>query len=935
MGIETMRMKLLAATVLAALAGVNGASAQTADQTAPPSKDTEKLQTVTVTGSLIPQAQIETASPVITISASQIEKQGFATIYDALRASPVATGAVLDNQFTGGFTPGAETISLLGLDPSFTLTLINGHPMADYPLLYNGVSNFVDLANLPIGMIDHIDILPGNQSSIYGSAAIAGVVNIVLKDHMDGYELNVRSGGYSDGGGASQRIEFLGSASWGDLQAMYGLQVNRQNPIWSYQRSLTASTNSSPNPNTRYGTRNFLYLYLDSSFAAHYVDPGADTCTPLAHLNGGRTNYDFRPGEGYFCGSRYNVGYSTILNDSRGATAYLNLKYKLNDSAELYGDILYNVSRQVSSAGPYFWESSIATTGLFVNADTGRFESVQHIFSPEEVGNVNDYEDHNFVRTYNAFGGVRGAVGRDNQWQYDLYYARSQTNVNDKQGWPLAGPLEAFFTSQIFGEQLGTTGPYPIYGSPNLANLYKPVTPEQYATWAGFAQTRSEAWTQNLNVQINNTDLFSMPAGQAGVAALLQVGDQAWNNPVDPRITAGDFYGLTGTSGSGTRNNYAGAIELRLPLLSTLTADASVRYDHYGNQNVGGGDAKPTYKLGLEYRPVETLLLRGNYATAFRAPDMAYTFGGEQGFFQTGQTDYYLCATQQPNTPLPQCTYYTNTQIFVLHHGNADLKSVTAKSFGLGAVWSPLEQTNLKVDYYNIRIANEVSLQSSDTLLRQESDCRLGNLDPNSPTCQAALAQVTRNSAGGLSVINLKPINIANEHLTGIYSSVDWRHDFGRWGSLQLQSAYNVILHHYFQTYPEDPTLDYLREPYYSSEFKTIANASATWAVNKFSSTLLVTRYGRTPNYLAGIAPEGYGHPGAGTVAPWIIYNGSIAYDITDDIRISGIVNNLFNKKPPFDSSYAAYPYYNFTNFNPYGRAYWLEVDWKFGRSNG
>ena len=451
-----MRMKLLAATVLVALAGMKSGVAQDQDQTPPP-KDTEKLQTVTVTGSLIPQAQIETASPVITISASQIEKQGFATIYDALRASPVATGAVLDNQFTGGFTPGAETISLLGLDPAFTLTLINGHPMADYPLLYNGVSNFVDLANLPIGMIDHIDILPGNQSSIYGSAAIAGVVNIVLKDHMDGYELNVRAGGYSGGGGASQRIEFLGSTSWGDLQALYGLQVNRQDPIWSYQRKITASTNSSPNPNTRFGTRNFLYLYLDSSGGGHYIDPGADACTPVSQLNGGRTIYDFRPGEGHFCGSRYNVGYTTMLNNSQGATAYLNLKYKLNDSAELYGDILYNVSRQVSSNGPYFWESSIATSGYFINADTGRFESVQHIFSPEEIGNVGDYEDHNFVRTYNAFGGVRGAVGRDDQWQYDLYYARSQTNVNDKQGWPLAGPLEAFFTSQIFGQQLGTT----------------------------------------------------------------------------------------------------------------------------------------------------------------------------------------------------------------------------------------------------------------------------------------------------------------------------------------------------------------------------------------------------------------------------------------------------------------------------------------------
>ena len=175
---------------------------------------------------------------------------------------------------------------------------------------------------------------------------------------------------------------------------------------------------------------------------------------------------------------------------------------------------------------------------------------MQHIFAPEEIGNVADYEDHNFVRTYNAFGGVRGSVGRDGQWAYDLYYARSQTNVNDKQGWPLAAPIEAFFTKQILVDQLGTYYGYPVYHTPNVNNLYKPVSPDQYAAWAGFAQTRSKTWTQNLNVQVNNTDLFSLPAGSVGMAGLIQVGDQAWNNPIDPRITAGQFFGLTGTAGS-------------------------------------------------------------------------------------------------------------------------------------------------------------------------------------------------------------------------------------------------------------------------------------------------------------------------------------------------------------------------------------------------
>jgi outer membrane receptor for ferrienterochelin and colicin len=137
-----------------------------------------------VTGSLIPKAQIETASPVVTITAEDIQRNGFKNVYDALRSLPTSVGSVQDNQFTNSFTPGASTVSLLGLDPSFTLVLMNGKPMADYPFLYNSNSNFVDLNTIPNFMVDHIDILPGNQSAIYGSAAIAGVINIVLKQKM-------------------------------------------------------------------------------------------------------------------------------------------------------------------------------------------------------------------------------------------------------------------------------------------------------------------------------------------------------------------------------------------------------------------------------------------------------------------------------------------------------------------------------------------------------------------------------------------------------------------------------------------------------------------------------------------------------------------------------------------------------------------------------
>ncbi len=952
-----MKQKLLVSSILMGLAAalpLGSLYAQTAgDQTtagsAKKDEKPEKLPTVPVTGSLIPQAQVENAAPVITITTQQLEKQGFGTVYDALRAQPVATGAVQDNQFTGGFTPGATTISLLGLNPGYTLILINGHPLAEYPLLYNGSSNFVDLTDIPVGMVDHIDILPGNQSSIYGSAAIAGVVNIILKDRIDGYELNLRGGGYTGGGGSNQRVEFLGGKSFGDLDVNFGLQYSNQQPIWGYDRTITKSRLANPDPELQYGARTFLWSFLDPAhnFRTTYIDPGQSTCAGLSNLYGGTTDYEFRPGRGYYCGTKYDVGYSTILNKNRSGVAYLNFKYKLNDSAELYGNVLYNVSTIRFSSGPYFWQTNINGGGLFIDANTGNFETFQHIYAPEEIGSADLYSEHQLLRSYNLFGGVRGTVG--NNWDYDVYYARSQTNLTDKNHWPLAKAVENFFENQFLGPKLGTYYGYPIY-APNPANFYKAITPAQYASFIGLINTKSNTWTQNLNIQVNNTDLFSLPAGSAGFAGLIQVGNQTWQNPTDPRVIAGDFYGLTGTSGGGTRNNWAFAGELRLPITSMLTADASARYDHYGNQSVGGGDSKATYKLGLEFRPWESLLFRGNYATAFRAPDMAYTFGGQSGFFQNGLTDYYRCAVLQPNVPLQQCQYYGSTQVFGIHTGNPGLKSITAKSYGFGAVWSPTSDFDVKADYYNIRIKNEVQIQDINQLLKDEAACRLGQLDPNSPTCQAALAQVQRSptttgpTAYQIQQVTVLPVNVSNERVSGVLASVHYRHDFGRFGSLAFAGNYNVTLKHSFQQFPFDPVIDLLRNPFYSSEFKTIANASLTWDIDKFSTTLYATRYGKTPNYFAQTNLDGYGTPCSnatpnykvcpGTVAPWILYNASVSYDITDDMKISGIVNNVTNAKPPRDYTYTAVPYYNFLNYNPYGRSFWIEFDWKFGRGS-
>jgi len=928
-----MTKRLLVSSILLGLTALlpsAAAFAQVADADQDDKKRETKLDEIVVTGSLIPRAQIETASPVITLSTKDLTTHGFRNVYDALHTMPIATGYVQDNQVAsqGSFAPGATTISLFGLSPGFTLILLNGHPMADYPAPYNGIENITDLSTIPIEIVDHIDILSGGQSSLYGSAAIAGVVNVILKKKIDGTDLAFRVGGYDNGGGTNERLQISGGHSFGDLQAVYSLSLENQQPI-RVRQSFFPSRLS--NPLGTIAGRDFLQI---DPFAFKYVDPGAAACAPSSQLFGGTLVYSHRAGSGNYCGSLYDVSNATLLNGSKGGNAYLGLSYPLNDHVELYGEILYGFTKQLINTGPAFWsyfnpalrQSANGFSGDYWNTTLQNFESSQRYFAPEEMGGVDANAEKLLTRQYNVNLGVRGSLGGD--WQYDLYYNRSQITTFDSQRWPLTQPFNDYY---LGAEQGGDPYGYGFDAfATNTARLYKPLTPAQFDAMTALVQSRALTWQQNVHLTATNTDFFSLPAGPAGIAGIVEVGNQAFNRPVDPRVIAGDFNNLTGNQGSGSRDRFAIGGELQLPIFSTLTADVSARYDSYSY--AGRRDSKPTFKLGLEYRPVDTLLVRGNYATAFRAPDMLYIFQGDSGLYSAAN-DYYLCRLQGfTSGNLTNCPQ-ANKSVFSFYHGSPDLKDITAKTWGIGTVWSPSANFDVKVDYTHISISNEVQVLSTDSVLQTEANCRLGvseggqAYDINSALCQGILAQVHRYPAdyafllaqNELQNVSRFPINIASEVLSGIQASATYRHDFGRYGNVSLSAQYYVELNHKQRNNPGDDYIDLLHN-FNSFENKSRSSASVSWSVDHWTSTLYGILYGRNVAYSAPVI-----------VGSWAQFNGSVQYDFDGKASLGLSVNNLTNRAPPVDSSFAGSPavgppYYNPYVYNGYGRIYWVEM---------
>jgi len=911
-----------------ALAQDTSQTQQNTSQTPPDATNVKpkSLDTVVVSGSLINNAQIQTATPIYTITAQDIKARGFNSVAEVLQNSVFSTGSVQGPQGIG-FTQGAQTISLYGLNPEYTLTLIDGKPITLFGQLYNGTNNFTNISNIPVGMIDHIDVLPGGGSSIYGSQAIAGVVNIVTKQNMDGADVSVRAGGYSDGGGAAQRIVADFGHQYGKLNVLGSIEFDNQSPIWYYQRDISAQS-AAPSGVMRiidYGT-----YQTDSGNILGYVSP-PNGCGAMSSLFNGST-YETHSAVtsryGTFCGSHDIVGYSTMQNQQRSYDGMLKLRYDLNDHVRLYSDVLVNWQQAKFTPGTnYNWIAPYTFPGGYIeDATTKHILYPDKVFAPEEVGD--DYYSQLTRQDdlmYQADIGANGTFG-DSGWNWDAYFMRSGDNTTLSTPLRMTAPVNGYFNS-ILGPVVGVdpqTGLNMYH--PNYAAFFTPLTPAQYNNLIQFIPSSSNTWVNNSRVTISNDSLFQLPGGDAGVAWLAEGGSQAWYQPVQPLISTGQVLGWTASSGGGTRGHYASAFQVNLPVLKQVTLDLSGRYDHYAINN-GGTNNKFTYKIGLEYRPLDSLLIRGNYATSFLAPDLPAMFLGPTGQYTT-VTDYYQCATKGNNQNCGT-DYPANPQAELL--SNRNLQPTLATSWTGGLVWAPIEHLSLTADYLHIAITNEVMPQDADTLMRQESQCLLGQLPAGSPDCAAAAAQVIRSPlTNQVTNLVLYYVNISNEVTDSVTTEAKYQFSPTRFGTFSAQLDYNDMLKHQYQIYPGSLPVNELSNPLYNAGFKSIASGALSWSLHDtWSSTLYWHRYGSTPNYTA--QNDGINTPGARNVAPWITYNWSFSYKPVKNLDLTLMVNNVLNAMPPKDSTWTTAPFYNISNYNAFGRQIMAEVDYHFG----
>ncbi|KAF1707315.1 TonB-dependent receptor [Pseudoxanthomonas sacheonensis] len=944
--VSPKRCRLSAALLTAILLPAAGsafaqqADAKQEDKSQSSSSDSAvDLDKVVVTGSRISRSQLEGPSPVTVISTAQIEKEGFVSVNDALKTITQNFGAVQNElNSAGGFTPNGSVVNLRGLGPGRTLLLINGRRAADYPFPYNGQSNFQNFGNIPTAAVDRIEILSGGASAIYGSDAVAGVVNVILKTNYEGDVLKLRTGTLTTGGGDFADFQWVGGKTGENWSITYALEKFNDETVYAYQRDFMDSRADNPLPDVTntlpaqpVGT---LRIARSAGGTNSIFTPPAGTCE---RFNDEYVTHTFRTVNattgvvtttGTTCGYWNDVGYQSIANGNDDWSGYLYGTYNFDNGIEAWASLQgYHSKSDLTGGLETFLGAHIDGTGTVgtifaTNPGINANVTLQRIFTPQELGGVEATLQKFTEKSLDAAFGLRGTIFDRFDWDFTIGRAEYQA---DRTRPRFDGSA---VTEWFLGPRLNTTGT-PRYLI-NLDRWYSPLTPEQYRSLSTILKYEAKSWVNQGSFVISG-DLFNLPAGPVGFAATLEGTQQGYKlrSPEGILPTNRTVYNLTGTNGGGDRDRYAIGAEFRVPVFSMLDLSLSGRLDKY--DDITQVDDAKTWGAGLEFRPLDSLLFRGNYSTSFKAPDMHFIYNEGSGSF-TNTLDTYRClnAGLTPGTPACAATTYTYS-MFATSRGEPSLEEETGKSWSAGVVWDIIDGMSVSVDYYDIRLKGAVTTLSSTYIIDAEGGCRTGLTRTRQPYpyaldsgfCQEILSRVTREVAPGeptdrVTNIRSGPVNQAYQRVTGIDAAFKYRLDTDRFGDFGFDLAWTHTLKSQRQPFATDALEEDWRDDLSNFDFRSRVRGSVAWSLDDWSANVFATRYGSLPNWQE-----------TGRIAPYVLWNLNVSKQITEKMEVSLFVNNVFNKFHPKDSGFNTYPYF-WRAYSPLGREISAQVEYKF-----
>ncbi|WAC63554.1 TonB-dependent receptor [Pseudoxanthomonas sp. SL93] len=920
------RRSRLSAALISAITLASAGSAFAQETSPAPGSSASQsttLDKVVVTGSRIKRAEIEGPAPVTVITAEDIEKQGFSTVYDALNTLTEFTGSVQNELNQNGFTPNASFLNLRGLGPGYQLILVNGRRTADYPLPYNSQSNAVNLANIPAAAIERIEVLSGGASAIYGSDAVAGVVNIIMKSNYEGDLLTVRGGTTTRGGGDSARFQWVGGKTGDNWSVTYAAEYLNREEIFASQRDFMDSYRDDPSVEPEdalavVGIR--LRDRLIGTGLSSYIYPAgenaASTCARFSEFE-----LESRGTCGYF-------GYPAtqqIRNSDENLSGYAYATYDFDNGMQAFAQLSASSADAKIASSTQFWQS-----GLVYDPTLDTILDSQRIFTPDELGGLGAQQTTIKERSFDLAFGLRGTVFND-RFDWEATFSHAEYNLKVAQPRFLENRINEYFMGPATGQLDPYFGAYPVVNF-NIDRYFSPLGAETYQSLITTVRTDADSEVSQGSFVFSG-DLFELPAGAVGMAATLEAARQSYDLENDPRISPSyngpePIYNLTGTGGGGERDRYALGVEFSIPVFETLKMNLAGRYDKY--DDVTNVDGAFTWSAGLEYRPIDSLLFRGSYATSFRAPDMHYVFAQESGFFTT-VLDEYRCRRDglDPTEAGGDCSTPAYTySVFGTRQGSTELEEEEGSSASIGFVWDVTDSMSVSVDAYRIKLEGAVSDIAPSYLLREEAACLLGTdrngnvVDGNSSSCEFFTSLVTRLGVDQINDDEIDsylsyPFNQSMLETSGI--DAKWRYalDTDRLGQFNFGIGWTHVLKLEEQEFPGDEIRN-IRDDLQFFNFRSRVNWEVNWELDDWNVNVNGYRWGSLPNWEE-----------TGRIGSYVIWNTQVSKKITDKVTVGLAINNVLDELAPEDDSFNTYPFF-WRAYSPIGREVFVNFSYKF-----
>jgi iron complex outermembrane receptor protein len=902
--------------------GMHAAYAQDA-QNAP-------LQRVEVTGSRIRQVDLETAQPIQVMTQEQIQKTGLITVGDILNTLSSAGspdfsrgGSLTSNRENGG-----QYINLRNLGSQRLLVLVDGKRWTAT------VAGYTDMSTIPSSMIERIEVLKDGASSIYGSDAIAGVVNIILKKRLEGGNLSVYTGANEKGDGRNKDFSLTYGANSDKMSLMFGLSHTEQGVVWPGTREVTKYPKGPYHPTAGWGTGPWgEVLPVNAATGVVNDDPASGGFDKvLNHANGvgavSRNPANYHDWSSAIQEDKFNSASQMMFQmpnklDTIFTKGTVDLPYDMHFSTTA----MFSQRNSTAQIAGYPLRSDVQSTyPVYVDKNSYYNAYGQDLFfyrRTTEVPRVTENEN----RTVHIDATLAGEFQlRGLPWNWDVGYNHSAVSGSTLS----SGNLNLLNLKQALGPSfmnsagavqcgtaaspipLGQCVPWDIVGGPSAA------TPAALAYVMSTGQGTFGSTINSATANIGG-ELYTLPAGALGFAAGLEHRDVRGYDLPGQFEQSGYSSDLAANPTRGKYTVKEAYAELNIPILKgvrfaeLLSVDLATRHSDYSNFGVANNS-----KASFMWKPVKDLLARGTWAQGFRAPTVGDTFGGGE---QTYDDIMDPCDTQFGQTGLPgvagRCAAHgagaafrqkdqTNTEItdstggqsaypFTAGAGNSSLQPEKAVTKTFGFVYSPafLPGFSGSFDWYNIKITNEITALTATQVAELcyvqgvQSYCDAIKRDPSS-------GQITSLARGN--------VNMGALETQGFDVSLGYRLPRTAYGQFNLRSDST-----YLDTYRErasgnDPWINYAGEYFYS---RVKSNFAVDWALGNWSATW-------TARYHSGVKDKCYSTTAecsnVGGPASWgknynklgaVVYNDlSVGYKTAWKGQVMVGVNNLFDKEP-------------------------------------